>query len=183
MVFQEFQRYNWAQLRRAPLDDATRVPFDLERLALATDSKAAEHAYWCIDNVVVVQGALYESAVATVPCVLSVLQQCTDIARPFLLELLMILSHGEASLDEIAVGNTTIAQDCLREVCRGIALYFDLLEHGTREEQLWCVDILSKCCDYDSSLKPRVVWWFHWLLQHDLEPDQRSIIMNSLGDL
>ena len=183
MFSREIQRYQWSTLRCASPTGAAVVPVDLQRLATATTREMALDAYWCIDHVVSRQGALYEAAIPTTICALSALQHSTPIGRIWLLELLTIIGNGEASSEELAVGNTTIVEVCMREVCRGAAIYFHLLEHGIPEEREGCVDLLSLCCYHDPSLKSRVVWWFTHLLTQELPPEEYHSIEANLHDI
>ena len=177
----EIQRYDWYSLRAAR--DCGKIPNAIIDLQKATTVGDAEKAYWKIDNTVVVQGALYEAAVPVIPCLLSILQSCTDFARPFILELLQQLGSGEAASSEIQAGNIHVAKHCLRELCFGTAIYFELLENGTDPEQRLCIDLLGLCCTYDDTLKDRVKWWFNKQLSRNLDPWFQKLIENWLDEL
>lgn len=183
MHLHEFEHYDWARLRCEPAWSAKGVPGALLRLATATTEEEARQAYWQIDSIVVGQGALYAAALPTVICALGLLPHCTGIARPWMLELLEIICSGEPASSELSFGNYTLAEDCRRELGHGAALFFDLLEHGTREEHLWCVDLLFLCCLEDATLKGRVIWWFQRLLSGELEAQERAFIENCLAGL
>jgi len=183
MFSREIQRYEWSTLRCASPTGAAGIPIDLQQLATATTREMALDAYWRIDHVVSRQGALYEVAIPTTICALSALQHSTPIGRIWLLELLTIIGNGEASSEELAVGNTTIVEICMQEVCRGIAIYFHLLEHGIPEERVGCVDLLSLCCYHDPSLKSRVIWWFKQLLTEKMSPEEHQSIEENLHDI
>jgi hypothetical protein len=177
----EIRRHNWREFRAQPT--AVNVPSALETLARTTSQNEAEKAYWQIDNVVVVQGMLFDAAVPVISCLLSVLQICSDVARPFVMELLVQIGSGEPAPSEIEVGNVHLSEICLRELCHGTAIYFDILENGTSDEQLHAVDLLGLCASYDKSLKPRVIWWLNWLLSQELKEHFRNLVQNLLTEL
>jgi len=58
----EVKRYDWASLRAA--DDPNQLPKAIYELANSTDKAVIEKAYWSIDNVAVVQGPVFQSAIA-----------------------------------------------------------------------------------------------------------------------
>src|SRR5688572_616100 len=99
-------KYIWANLRSS--ESASRIPDAILQLQTATTKDDADRAYWKIDNEVIVQGALYEAALPTATCLLSALLNCTDVARPKLLELLFQLGNGEPHPSEIALGNSDL---------------------------------------------------------------------------
>ncbi len=180
-MVREIDRYDWGNFR-AP-DGAGGIPKAMIDLAIATNDEDANKAYWKIDNTAVVQGALYEVAEPTITCLLALLQACTNLARPYILELLVQLASGEAHPSEIEAGNKYLEKNCLRELSRGVAIYFDVIEKGLDKEKIYCVDLLGLCCDYDSSLKPRVIWWFNDLLSENHEPGNQKLIKNWISEL
>jgi hypothetical protein len=113
-----------------------------------------------IDNNVIVQGSLYEAAPPTTACLVIALASASAIARPKILELLQQLGSGSPDSSEIAIGNDKIQQACLRELSKGLATYFSILENGTEEERIWCIDILGLCTIADPSLTEQVVWYY-----------------------
>jgi len=177
----ELQRYDWSSLRAA--GDAEIIPSAVILLQKATTIEEADKAYWRIDNTVIVQGTLFEAAVPIIPCLLSALLRCTDVARPRILELLEQVGGGIPSSSEIQAGNTRLKENSLRELCNGLAIYFDLLENGTEEEQSRCIDLVGLCTTYDATIEHRVRWWFEKLLSRDLQPGYKKLIKNWLEDL
>lgn len=159
----ELERFDWARLRAQ--GSAERVPGALEALASASSDAEARDAYWKIDNTVVVQGALYEAAVATAACTTVVLHRCHPPARARALELLVQLGSGDTAPSEHEVGDSDIRERCLAELLSGFSLYVHLLEDGTRAEKGHCVDLLGLCCSADQSLCARVTWHLKKLLE------------------
>jgi hypothetical protein len=152
----EIERHDWARLRSAGASAG--VPEGLRALAEATSREAAEAAYWKVDNVVVLQGSLFEAAVAATSALLMVLQTCSNVARPLVLELLVQIGSGEPDPSELAAGMGDLQTRCIQELQRGMALFAYLLEHGTEDEQASCVDLLGLCAQDDFDLRPQVLY-------------------------
>lgn len=155
----ELQRYVWSNLRAEGTAQA--IPSAICSLRDASTIEKADYAYWRIDNTVVVQGRLFEAALPTAVCLLAALQECTPIAQPFILELLVQIGAGEASAIELEKGNTALADNCIQELSRGTAMFFRLLETGTIEEKIHCIDLLGLCSLRDTALSER----YHWYLR------------------
>lgn len=155
----EMSRIPWRNLRSAGNSDD--VPKAIEALQAAPDEESALKAYWKIDNVVIVQGALYEAAEPAARCLLQCLLRCSSAARRHVLELLVQLGSGEPSEVELRSGNSALAARCRAEVARGYHLYANLLESSdAREEHALCIDLLGLCCLVDRKLRDSVLWYF-----------------------
>jgi hypothetical protein len=154
----EIQRHDWSQLR------ADRIPEALYALLRAKTEKEATDAHTIIDATAVVEGALYEAAVPTTACLLSVLQGCLPVARPHVLEILVQLGTGEPAQSETMAGAQKLQQRCQDELCKGVAIYLSILESGSDKERTFCVDLLGLCGQRDASLVPRIVWYYEKLL-------------------
>jgi hypothetical protein len=153
----EAERYDWSKLRAQ--GTAIGVPAALEAIQKASTAEEAEEAYWRIDNTVIVQGALHESAAATAACAITLLPRCLPPGRAFLLELLMQIATGEPAPDETPIAGDSVGQLCSREIRSGYALYLDLLERGDDDERGWCADLVGTCVRHDQSLLNRTAWY------------------------
>lgn len=162
-------RIPWMTYRGAGATE--RLPEALLQLQDASTIPEAELAGTSIEMIVVVQGALYEVAVPTVMCLLGMIQQTTEAARPYILELLVLIASGEPADIEMDNGNVRLAEACMREIVRGTAVYVHLLEHGRGAERLHCMDLLGLCAKRDRMLRERVRWMFDRVLQ--TEDDER----------
>lgn len=162
MPLTESLRFDWKSLRAA--GSAEGVPAAIERLRDAKTSEEATRAYWQIDNTVIVQGTLYEAAEHTIPCVLSVLADCTEVARPRVFELLFQLGAGEIQWDEMRAGDTSLDGRCRAAVKLGVAMYFYYLEHGAPEESGFCADLIELCARDDEAIGLRGRWWLQRLV-------------------
>jgi hypothetical protein len=154
----EFERYDWSQLRASRT--ARDVPSAINALLGASNEEDADRAYWKIDNVVVVQGSLFEAAIPTTACLLVGLVQCNEIARPRVLELLVQLTAGEDSPEEVKLGRQGIAEECARMLRLAAGTFLSLLEYGTEEEQGYCIDLLGLCARQDVTLRAQIRFYF-----------------------
>lgn len=178
----ELDRHQWNTLRAA--GTAVDVPLAIEALQSATTEEAAVDAYWRIDNVVVVQGAVYEAALAATQCLLSSLLQCTEVARPHILELLVQIGSGEASESEVVAGNSSVVEMCLGELVRGFPIYAHLLEHSSRtEERAYCVDLLCLCARHQAADHDRVVWYLRRVMTGEAPGELKRLVENWLQEL
>jgi len=119
---------DWSSLRELS-GDARRVPEAVEALAAADSEAAADKAYWRLDNRVVVQGQLFESALPLVPVLLALLAgDLAEPARASILELLFQIAAGEPDESELLHGNQDLGVRCKTEVAKGLWLFYvDLL--------------------------------------------------------
>src|SRR4051794_3440943 len=123
----ELDRHQWAILRTVR-GTAEGVPLAIRELAASATPSEADRWYWGVDNVVVRQGSLFEGAVAATSSLLAALHQCSDVARPSILELLQQLGNGEPDPTEIERDTGDLRADCLRELLRGYPMFECLLE-------------------------------------------------------
>ena len=166
MQLWQSERYDWANLKgagKAP----TGVPLALEMLRTAASEKDADDAYWQIDNTVVVQGALYESALPTAACIVTMLATCTPVSRIRVLELLDQISGATAE-----PGQERLVAQINDEVIRGFGVYAGLLQHGTDMERELCVELALSCAQGERILRDRVRFYLQ-RLSSDSETSQR----------
>jgi len=78
-IMWELERFDWGSLRS--VRSAAAVPGAIEALRTADTDDVAKEAYWRIDNEVVVQGELFEAAIATACCLVAALGSCTEASR------------------------------------------------------------------------------------------------------
>ena len=168
--------YDWSTLRAAR--SATKVPDAVITLQNAKTDDAAENASCKIENTVVVQGMLYESAVPTASLLLSALSLCTSAARPKILELLVQIGSGETAPLEIEIGNFDLAKRCRQEVCRGFSVYKEAFSNAGNEELCWCIDLLGLCSLENQARRAEVELLFSALLLKPVDKDTRQLVEN-----
>ncbi len=162
---QDFERYPWARLRASV--SAIGVPTAIHRLATAETQEEADSAYWRIDNVVILQGCLYEAVVPTVTCVILALPLATPIGRVQMIEFLSQVANGFWVKEELAHVPPDWPDRCRSELLRGASFYLELLPTASPDELQWCVDLLTYCAVWDPKLRQAVSSHFSELLQKD----------------
>ncbi|MCK6590078.1 MAG: hypothetical protein HUU21_01245 [Polyangiaceae bacterium] len=165
----EIQRTDWSRLR------ADRVPEALRALHCAASDQEASLAYSSIESAVVAQGALYEAAVPTTACLISVLQRCTPAARPYILELLVQLGTGEPAPSEIMAGAHGLQDRCKVELAKGFCIYLNILEDGSEKERTLCIELLGLCAQQVPSVAPRVTWYLQKLVSEPISTGLKDL--------
>lgn len=181
MAVTEANRLNWAALRSA--GEANGVPEAIEKLRTARSPEEATRAYWQIDNTVVVQGALYEAAEPTIPCLLEALSTSTDLGRARILELLYQLGSGGVHREELIVGNHDLDERCRAAVKLGTSQYFYLLENGTPSESGFCADLIELCAKDDAPAQARARWWFERMLRTSIDENAKEVYRTCLKQI
>lgn len=121
--------------QRTLMGSASDVPEAVRRLASTTSEDTARDAYWGLDNHVVVQGQLLQSAFPLVPTLLALLAGgLSPWVRSHVLDLLWELSAGTEHPDEIAIGKVGLAERCRKAVSEGKWLYYQVLLTDTEED-------------------------------------------------
>ncbi|MFD2205558.1 hypothetical protein [Kiloniella antarctica] len=174
----EINRHDWRKLETVPSSNSN-ISTALLDLSRAITKNQAHDAYWRIDNHVIVQGDLYQAAVAVVPCVLEILQNCPKEARPFCLDLLAEIGFG--TVDSL---QQTIMDDCHREVSRGASIYFHILQVGSdKKKEIAAILLIGVCLKYDPTLHDRVIWHLEKLKAETLNIGLRDTLLQELTDL
>jgi hypothetical protein len=177
----EIERYDWSKLRA--MGSAKDVPNLLTRLGSVGTFEEGERIYWQIDNVVIVQGSLYEASLATVSCVVRLIGSAGPIARRFHLELITQIAAGEVDPTELSHGNAELRNACMAEIEQGMAVYLSLIEQGNADERDHCVEICAQCAIFDARLRPKVSWYLRKLLDEPLSDDRRSAVAGWLDEI
>jgi hypothetical protein len=173
----EMDRFDWGKLHAK--GSSARVPDALVELASASTEEQADAAYWRIDNVVVVQGTLYEAAVPTTACLVALLPKCNNVVRERVLELLVQLGSGESAPNV----DVDVAAECRREILLGYCEYAHLLESGEDRERVHAVDLMGLCATADPTLGGRVKWYFRRSLEGERDAGVRVLLNNWIVEL
>jgi hypothetical protein len=170
----ELARHAWASLRAA--GPASDLPGALRALATADTAEAADAAYWRLDNHVLVQGALHQAAEATAAAAVIALSGATVAGRARLLELLGQIGAGQAAPEEVAAGNTGLADRCLGEIARGFPIYVAILGAARDPDEIAsAVDLIGLAARADATLKERA--------RHYLEQARQKTLPGGLHKL
>lgn len=153
-MINQIEKFDWKNLRSA--DSSLKLPEAIRVLATNDNDDELDDAYWKIDNESIVQGILFQSALAVVVCLLSILESCKAIARPYILELLIQFTSGAPAQSEIELGNVDLLKSIRNEVLKYFPFFFQLLKNGNESEKVLCIDIIGICACEESSLKPQV---------------------------
>jgi hypothetical protein len=139
----ELERHDWASFRVAdgrPLD----VPEYLRGLISSTTTDDAEAHYWGLENEVVVQGRLFNSAVPVVPVILAALTEpMSRPARVWLLELLFQIVNGESHETEVEHGNPDLGERCREHARQGMWVLYRELHQGDARAARVVLDVLA----------------------------------------
>jgi hypothetical protein len=129
----EIERHDWRSLRDAhdALGDhemSALVPDSLRDLLCSQTSEDAHRYYWDLENVIVVQGQLYEAAVPAVSVLMAgLLDGVAPEADAYVLELVYQLVAGESAEYEVSHGNPYLGEACRAAAREGLwLLYRDL---------------------------------------------------------
>jgi len=129
----ELERHSWNELRGAS-GSAERIPDALRELLEAPSPETAQEAYWRLENYVVIQGQLFESAEYVVPVLLAaLLDDSPQYVRITVLELLFQIASGEAHQEEVDAGNCSLGDKCRARMSEGLWLLYREWAFGARE--------------------------------------------------
>jgi hypothetical protein len=152
IVRQQLDAVDWHRLRTIT-GSASGVPEAFRRLLEATSDAEADDAYWKLDNRVVVQGQLFDSAPRLVPVLLAALAHVASaVATIYVLDLLVEILDGEADQSEVARGNADLGAEARRAAREGVWLAHHLAsspEASVRERALMIVHAIDP--DHDRS--------------------------------
>jgi hypothetical protein len=156
------ERYDWSRLRA--MESAAGVPAAIQALCCAESKTQSDEAYWKIDNVVVVQGRLFEAALPTAVCLTSSLRICSSVSLSNVLELLVQLGSGVPDPSETRHGHSDLTQLCQRELTREFGSFVSILEESVLsnrgDDVQHSVDLMLLCALGDESLRDRVIWLY-----------------------
>ena len=139
----EIRRIPWDTLRQAG-GPAEQVPYALMDLLNALTPELANHAYWRLENHVVVQGQLYQAAEPVVSVLVAILLE--DRPRHVkigVLELLFQILAGSAHASEVALGNENIAEACRDKAREGLWVLYKELINGERDAAKEVIELIE----------------------------------------
>jgi hypothetical protein len=142
---------DWSSLRTAH-GTAEHVPAALEALVAARSPEAIRDAYWRIDNTVVLQGTVYESACAAVPFIVEILRTAgSDPLRVAAYDLLIEIVRGVPD-PAAPIPNDQLA-DCRAAIAAGASEYAaDLRAQRDPAMRRRALDLLTSVAEGDRLL-------------------------------
>ncbi|MEU4192304.1 hypothetical protein AB0E69_10415 [Kribbella sp. NPDC026611] len=135
---------DWNVLR-SMIGGAAFVPGAVSRMINATTIEDASKAYWELDNRVVVQQQLFESAVWTAILVSDAIcnEMPSDVGMRRALDLLVEIAEGEPDQSELALGNRDLGDVCRRELSRFLPCFRGLATNDDEHIVLGALDLLD----------------------------------------
>jgi hypothetical protein len=137
LIESELSKTDWSHVTEAG-GPATAVPLALRELFAARSPTEVEHAYWKLENHVVVQGQLFEAAIYVIPVLLAALAtpERPRFVRIGILELLFQIVHGVTHEDEKKRGLADIDVRCKTAARTGLWLLYREVFAGEKEAAL-----------------------------------------------
>ena len=136
---------DWAALRTS-IGSAEFVPSAIDRLLHSGSPEQATSAYWELDNRVVVQGQLFDSAIpASMLLVRSICERnftLNGLSRS--LDLLVELAFGESDQSEVAGGNYDLGAQCRAVINSGLGCIKALVDQADERVLLGVLDLVDR---------------------------------------
>lgn len=127
------------------------VPEAILELISAESADTAEQAYWKLDNRIVVQGQLFDSACYVIGPLLTGLQiGVTPHVKLPVVNLLVEIAKGVPDETEIRAGNSELAARCQDELRKGLWIFYSLLADQNADIRLGAIELLD-CVETDRS--------------------------------
>ncbi len=130
----------WRRLRTS-IGTAELVPEAVDRMLGAASTTEAQKAYWEIDNRVVVQGQLYDSAPLTARYLMEeiCLHRYTADGLSCALDLLVELAYGESDYSEVERGNSNLGSLCRATIRERLECLNELADEDQLESVLMSI--------------------------------------------
>ncbi len=148
-MFKNLDDLNWSSYTQAH-GNAEHIP-DAIRNLISENATERYNAYWKLDNYIVLQSDLYESAFYVIPFLIEILQSNFDLDKGKIYDLLYEIANGSApnSMTVEYKGKLTPLQVACRLAIAGqINIYLDEIENvnsDSRVKALELVAILDEC--------------------------------------
>jgi hypothetical protein len=134
---------SWTRMRSV-MGSSEFVPEAIKALLNAATEEQAESAYWRLDNRVVVQGQLFESAQWVIaPLLLGLVSNRPGFVRQNVANLLVEIAVGEPDETELSVGNELLGAQCRAELKGGLWVIYALLDDPLPMVRLGALDLLD----------------------------------------
>jgi len=140
----ELNNHDWGSLQ-AIVGPADYVPAAMEGLLACTHPDDIEQYYWKIENHVVVQGQLFESATALVSVLLAALVDSPyRHVRITVLDLLFQIVNGGSHQAEVERGLPNLGDICREEAKKGLWLLYREVLNGESDAALEILEIIDR---------------------------------------
>ncbi len=156
-MFANLEKIDWSKLRQAH-GDASLVPTAIQEL-ISNDSDKREAAYWKLDNYIVLQSDLYESAYYVIPFLLEILKSDSTVGREHVYALLSEIANGYAP-ENITINinnkNVPLGDACRSLVSDSVQLYLSEVENKDSEFRSSALDLLMTLKEKSELIKERI---------------------------
>lgn len=128
-MFEHLEKIEWGKLEHAH-GTAEHVPSAIRGLVSESAAERKE-SYWKLDNNVVLQSDLYESAFYVIPFLIKILKSESQLGREYVYSLLYEIANGSAPDDitiEHAGEQLPLTMACRKEIASHIEVYLSEIE-------------------------------------------------------
>jgi len=157
-MFETLESIPWDQLKQAH-GGAHHVPEALRGL-MSKSMDTCNTSYWKLDNHVVVQSDLYESAFYVVPFLLEILNSPECVRRDLVYNLLYEIGNGYAPTTILCQDDTgsflSLQEACRERVAGGIEIYLKEVEELNSEARTNALELLASLKEYGKIFLPRL---------------------------
>ncbi|MCC6176190.1 MAG: hypothetical protein IT305_12865 [Chloroflexi bacterium] len=172
-------RVDWSSLRSST-GTAAYVPDAVERLASAETDSTAQEAYWELDNKVVIQAQLFESAIPLISVLLALLAgPLSPPSRFWIIELLLQIVDGIPHESELVHGAPDLRERSCLEAREGLWLFYGLVFDDNVNARTAGIQLVAAI----ETNTPRLVGMLDYVFQNDVREDVRLLAADLLGDL
>ena len=162
------QELDWARLR-CTHGDARTVPAALDALVRSEDQEQAQNAYWRLDNVVVVQGSVFEAGPAVVEPLIRALVIAGPHGRRMALELLLQLVGGWTDPSETDRLGRDLAAECRERASAGLEVFYAIAAGVDRVCRELACEIARAAETRDGEFSRRIRWLASMLTPEDAQ--------------
>ena len=179
-MLNNLEHINWSELRQAH-GDAGHVPTALKGL-ISSDETEQEASYWKLDNHVVLQGDLYESAFYVIPFLLELLESGITNGRNYVYDLLFEIANGYAA-EEVSCNyqgeSLDLTEACKRSVLTGINLYLNEVANIGSESRENALDLIVSLESSSNDILSRLMQ----ILDDEKDSDFRDHLNEAISEL
>ncbi|MFL9481688.1 hypothetical protein ACI6Q2_02850 [Chitinophagaceae bacterium LWZ2-11] len=144
LIDNELANKAWNNIRCA-YGGSQDLPHAVKTLLLAESVNDAEDAYWKLENVIVVQGQVYQAAEYVMPSLVCALNySIPSFVKISTYELIFQIINGTPQSDEFSNGNDKIIERCISIAREGLWIYYEEFLDGNKEMAEEILDIIDK---------------------------------------
>lgn len=144
LVDNELSSRSWGDIR-CIYGGAENIPRAVKQLLFAETAKDAEDVYWKLENVIVVQGQVYQAAEYVMPVLIRALNyDVPGYVKISIYELIFQIINGIPHSDECLIGNENIIERYIGIARESLWIYYKDFLNGNKEMAGEILDIIDK---------------------------------------